>query len=132
MWVMLTVGCLYHWIKSRKLEINLYFIEDGLVELTYTKLYITIENVLLCANTTPYGKKCKKVIGRQLYHMFSKPLAHVKLFPVLAKTCTHIVHRMYCKVLHTKVPRNTTYSVYCNRFVHVNITLTHTRSTAYP
>jgi hypothetical protein len=39
---------------------------------------------------------------------------------------------MYCKVLCTKVPRNTTYSVYCNRFVHVNITLTHARSTAYP
>jgi hypothetical protein len=66
----------------------------------------------------------------QVYHMFSKPITYVKLFPELGDKCTHI-SRMNCKMLCTKVPRNKSCLVYCNRSVYVNRTMTHARLTVY-
>jgi hypothetical protein len=109
------------------LEINLLHLKVRPAVLMYIKLYTTVENILLCANTTSYGEKCKKIVAIQLYHMFSKPLIYAS---VLGDTCTHI-SRMYCTVLCTNVPRNKLCLVYCNRSVYVNRTLTHARLTVY-
>jgi hypothetical protein len=128
MCLMLTVGCLYHWIKSKKLAINLYRIEVGLIELKYTKLYTTVENVFYCANITSYGNECKFAISIEVYHMSLICSMYVKLSLVLANTRIHIVHRTYLKIICI----NVLYPVYSNRFGHVNITLTHARLTACP
>jgi hypothetical protein len=129
MCLMLTIGCLYHWIKSKKPATNLYLIEVGIIEIKYTKLYTPIENVFYCANKTSWGKDF--AISIEVYYMSLIRLMYVELSLVLANTRIHIVHRTYRTYLKI-VCINVLYPMYSNRLGHVNKTLTHARLTDYP
>jgi hypothetical protein len=129
MCLMLTIGCLYQWIKSKKPATNLFLIEVGIIEIKYTKLYTTIENVFYCANKTSWGKDF--AISIEVYHMYLIRLMYVELSLVLANTRIHIVHHTYRTYLKI-VCINVLYPMYSNRLGHVNKTLTHARLTDYP
>jgi hypothetical protein len=128
---MLTIGYLYHWIKSKKPATNLYPIEVGTIEIKYTKLYTTVENVFYCANKTSWVKDF--AISIEVYHMSLIRLMYVELSLVLANTRIHIFHRTcrtYLKIVCTII-LYPMYS-YSNRLGHVNKTLTHARLTDNP
>jgi hypothetical protein len=126
---MLTIGCLYHWIRSKKPATNLYPIEVGTIEIKYTKLYSTVENVFYCANKTSWVKVF--AISIEVYHMFLFRLMYDEVSLVLANTRIHIFHRT-CRTYLKIVCTNILYPMYSNRLGHVNKTLTHARLTDYP